>query len=93
MLVGSAQVCGLFFGPCHHLIPYIGVLRHRQLQLCQLRTLQEQARGLPPSTFAQASNYLSTRFQGKTIDEVQRFVRDEMQRRGLPLPAATPVQP
>jgi len=36
-------------------------------------------RGLPPSTFAQASNYLSTRFQGKTIDEVQRFVRDEMQ--------------
>lgn len=36
-------------------------------------------RGLPPSTFAQASNYLSTRFQGKTIDEVQRFVRDEME--------------
>jgi len=36
-------------------------------------------RGLPPSTFAQASNYLSTRFQGRTIDEVQRFVRDEMQ--------------
>ncbi len=35
--------------------------------------------GLPPSTFIQASNYLSTRFQGKTIDEVQRFVRDEMQ--------------
>ncbi len=32
--------------------------------------------GLPPSTFIQASNYLSTRFQGKTIDEVQRFVRD-----------------
>jgi heat-inducible transcriptional repressor len=39
----------------------------------------EVPRGLPPSTFAQASNYLSTRFQGKTIDEVQRFVRDEMQ--------------
>jgi heat-inducible transcriptional repressor len=36
-------------------------------------------RGLPPSTFAKASNYLSTRFQGKTIDEVQRFVREEMQ--------------
>ena len=35
-------------------------------------------RGLPPATFAQASNYLSTRFQGKTIDEVQRFVREEM---------------
>lgn len=39
----------------------------------------EVPRGLPPATFAQASNYLSTRFQGKTIDEVQRFVRDEMQ--------------
>jgi heat-inducible transcriptional repressor len=39
----------------------------------------EVPRGLPPSTFAQASNYLSTRVQGKTIDEVQRFVRDEMQ--------------
>ena len=39
----------------------------------------EVPRGLPPSTFAQASNYLSTRFQGRTIDEVQRFVRDEMQ--------------
>ena len=34
--------------------------------------------GLPPSTFTQASNYLSTRFQGKTIAEVQRFVREEM---------------
>lgn len=34
--------------------------------------------GLPPSTFIQASNYLSTRFQGKTIDEVQRFVREEV---------------
>ena len=34
--------------------------------------------GLPPATFIQASNYLSTRFQGKTIDEVQRFVREEM---------------
>ena len=39
----------------------------------------EVPRGLPPSTFAQASNYLSTRFQGKTIDEVQRFVREEME--------------
>lgn len=38
----------------------------------------EVPRGLPPSTLAQASNYLSARFQGKTIDEVQRFVRDEM---------------
>ena len=34
--------------------------------------------GLPPATFIQASNYLSTRFQGKTIDEVQRFVREEV---------------
>jgi heat-inducible transcriptional repressor len=39
----------------------------------------EVPRGLPPATFAQASNYLSTRFQGKTIGEVQRFVRDEME--------------
>ena len=39
----------------------------------------EVPRGLPPGTFAQASNYLSTRFQGKTIDEVQRFVREEME--------------
>ena len=38
----------------------------------------EVPRGLPPSTFAQASNYLSARFQGRTIDEVQRFVREEM---------------
>ncbi len=34
--------------------------------------------GLPPSTFVTASNYLSTRFQGKTIAEVQRFMREEM---------------
>ncbi len=34
--------------------------------------------GLPPSVLVQASNYLSTRFQGKTIDEVQRFVRQEL---------------
>lgn len=39
----------------------------------------EVPRGLPPSSLTQASNYLSTRFQGKTIAEVQRFVRDEMQ--------------
>ena len=38
----------------------------------------EVPRGLPPSTLVQASNYLSTRFQGRTIDEVQRFVRQEM---------------
>ena len=35
--------------------------------------------GLPPSTFATASNYLSTRFQGKTIAEVQHFVRHEVE--------------
>jgi heat-inducible transcriptional repressor len=34
--------------------------------------------GLPPSALVQASNYLSVRFQGRTIAEVQRFVRDEM---------------
>ncbi|MFO1121523.1 MAG: heat-inducible transcriptional repressor HrcA [Hyphomicrobiales bacterium] len=35
-------------------------------------------RGLPPSTFIAAGNYLSSRFQGKTIAEVQRVVREEM---------------
>ena len=34
--------------------------------------------GLTPSMFVRASNYLSSRFQGKTIAEVQRFVREEM---------------
>ena len=43
------------------------------------RRVIEVPRGLPPSTFAQASNYLSTRFQGRTIAEVQRFVRIEME--------------
>ena len=35
--------------------------------------------GLPPSALVQAGNYLSARFQGKSIEEVQRFVRDEME--------------
>lgn len=34
--------------------------------------------GLPVSALTMASNYLSTRFQGKTIVEAQRFVRLEM---------------
>lgn len=34
--------------------------------------------GLPPATFVKATNYLSTRFQGKTIAEVQRFMGEEM---------------
>lgn len=34
--------------------------------------------GLPASTFVRATNYLSSRLEGKTIAEVQRFVRDEM---------------
>jgi heat-inducible transcriptional repressor len=34
--------------------------------------------GLPHSTFVKATNYLSTKFQGRTIVEVQRFVREEM---------------
>lgn len=34
--------------------------------------------GLPPAMLQRAGNYLSARFQGKTIAEVQRFVRDEM---------------
>ena len=35
--------------------------------------------GLPPSVFVRATNYLSSRLQGKTIAEVQRFVRNEME--------------
>lgn len=34
--------------------------------------------GLPPSTFVTATNYLSSRFKGRTIAEVQRVVREEM---------------
>src|SRR3990170_4507315 len=34
--------------------------------------------GLPPSIFTRASNYLSTRFQGKTIADVQLFMKLEM---------------
>ncbi len=34
--------------------------------------------GLPSSTFTKATNYLSARSQGKTIAEVQRMVREEM---------------
>ncbi|MFN0193488.1 MAG: heat-inducible transcriptional repressor HrcA [Aestuariivirga sp.] len=34
--------------------------------------------GLPPAMLQRAGNYLSARFQGKTIAEVQRFVREEM---------------
>jgi heat-inducible transcriptional repressor len=35
--------------------------------------------GLPPSTLVRATNYLSARFQGKTVDEVKRFVREEVE--------------
>src|SRR3954454_22642649 len=34
--------------------------------------------GLPPATLTRASNYLSARMQGRTIDEAQRIVRDEL---------------
>jgi len=34
--------------------------------------------GLPPSTLVMASNLLSSRLQGKTIDEVRRGLRDEL---------------
>jgi len=34
--------------------------------------------GLPPAALTRAANYLSARFQGKTIVEVKRFVREEM---------------
>ena len=42
------------------------------------RTVEVPA-GLPPAVLIQASNYLSSRFQGKTLSEVQRFVRDELE--------------
>jgi heat-inducible transcriptional repressor len=35
--------------------------------------------GLPPATLTRASNYLSTRFQSKTIAEVERFVKTEVE--------------
>jgi heat-inducible transcriptional repressor len=42
------------------------------------RTVEVPA-GLPPATLMQASNYLSSRFQGKTLSEVQRFVREDLE--------------
>jgi heat-inducible transcriptional repressor len=36
--------------------------------------------GLPPAALLRAGNYLSARFQGKTIAEVKRFVGEEMGR-------------
>ena len=35
--------------------------------------------GISPSVFARASNFLSAQFAGKTILEVQRYVRNEME--------------
>lgn len=35
--------------------------------------------GLPPATLTRAANYLSARFQGKTITEVKRSVNEEME--------------
>lgn len=34
--------------------------------------------GLPPAALTRAGNYLSARFQGKTLSEVRRFVGEEM---------------
>lgn len=34
--------------------------------------------GLPPSQLKQVSNYLNTRFVGKTLSEVERFAREEL---------------
>jgi heat-inducible transcriptional repressor len=42
------------------------------------RTIEVPA-GLPPATLTEVSNYLSSRFQGKTLEEVQRFVREELE--------------
>lgn len=35
--------------------------------------------GLPPAALTAASNYLNTRFQGRTLGETQRAVRDEIE--------------
>jgi heat-inducible transcriptional repressor len=39
----------------------------------------EIAPGIPPSSLARAGNYLNQRCQGKTLAEVQRFVRDDLE--------------
>lgn len=36
--------------------------------------------GLPPAALTRASNYLSARFQGRTIQEVQHFVKTEVEK-------------
>lgn len=42
------------------------------------RTIEVPA-GLSPSTLVTASNYLSARFQGKTIAELQQFMQNELE--------------
>jgi heat-inducible transcriptional repressor len=39
----------------------------------------EIAPGIPPSSLARAGNYLNQRCQGKTLAEVQRFVREDLE--------------
>ena len=45
--------------------------------------------GLPPSTLTSASNYLNMRMQGKTLDEIQLEVQDELESRKMALDELT----
>ena len=45
--------------------------------------------GLPPSTLTSASNYLNMRMQGKTLDEIQIEVQDELESRKMALDELT----
>jgi len=45
--------------------------------------------GLPPSTLTSASNYLNMRMQGKTLDEIQGLVQEEVESRKTALDELT----
>ena len=45
--------------------------------------------GLPPSTLTSASNYLNMRMQGKTLDEIQVEVQEELESRKMALDELT----
>ena len=45
--------------------------------------------GLPPSTLTSASNYLNMRMQGKTLDEIQTMVQEEVESRKMALDELT----
>ncbi len=49
-------------------------------RMARLRIASSMCRPPPPAALLRAGNYLSARFQGKTIAEVKRFVGEEMGR-------------